>query len=116
MIQTYCRLLTCVFLGSVVLPPVATVSSTYSLEHHLSGSSGLKIILYCLAAVASSIGFLVLVRKYGAVLSREALNQANFLDSLPGSLVPPAIVIAAGLSLFLATRKKLTRNSPKPIA
>jgi hypothetical protein len=41
--------------------------------------------------VASSIGFLVLVRKYGAVLSREALDQANFLDSLPGSLVPPAI-------------------------
>ena len=101
MIQTYRRLLTCVFLGSVVLPPVAVVSSIYGLEHHLSGRAELKIMFYCLAAAASFVGFLALAKKYGAVLSREAFDQADFLDSLPGSLAPPAIVIAAGLSLFL---------------
>lgn len=101
MIRTYRRLLNCVFLGSLVLPPAAVVSSTYSLEQHLSGRAELKILFYCLAAAASFIGFLALVTKYGAVLSREALDQADFLDSLSGSLVPPMIVIAAGLGLFL---------------
>jgi spermidine synthase len=100
-IQTYRRFLNCVFLGSLILPPVAVVSSTYSLEQHLSGRAELKIMFYCLVAAASFIGFLAILKKYGAVLSREALDQADFLGSLSGSLVSTAIVISAGLSLFL---------------
>ena len=101
MIQSFRRLLIFVFLGSLVLPPVAVVSSTLSLGQHLSARAELKITIYCLVAAAISWGFLALATRLGPTLSQESLDQSEFLDSLPASFVPSAIVIAAGLSLFL---------------
>jgi spermidine synthase len=100
-IQTYRRLLVFLFLGSMLLPPVAVVSSTWSLGQHLSGRAELKLLVHCLVAAASFLVFLRLIKKAEPWLLQESQEQAGFLDSLPSSVVPSAIVAAAGLGLFL---------------
>jgi len=100
-IRSLHRILISVFLGSLLLPPIAVVSSGYSLGQQLSARAEWKIAIYFLLAAVSFWGFLTLAKRFGPSLSREALDQGEFLDSLPRSFVPAAIVMAAGLSLFL---------------
>ena len=101
MIRSLHRILISVFLGSLLLPPIAVVSSGYSLGQQLSARAEWKIAIYFLLAAVSFWGFLTLAKRFGPSLSREALDQGEFLDSLPSSFVPAAIVMAAGFSLFL---------------
>lgn len=101
MIRFFRQLLIFAFLGSAVLPPIAVISTTLSLGQHLSARAELKIAFYLLVAVVSLFGLLALSKKFEAALSRESLAQAEFLDSLPGSYVSFAIVVAAASSLFL---------------
>jgi len=100
-IRSFRRLLTIAFLGSVVLPPVAVISSMHSVGQNLAPGGKLKIACYCLLAAASVLGFLASARKFEPSLVQESLHQGEFLDLLRSSLVPLGIVIAAGLSLFL---------------
>jgi SAM-dependent methyltransferase len=100
-IRSFRRLLIFAFLGSVVLPPVAVISSLHSVGQQLSPGGKLKIACYCLLAAASVQGLLASARKFEPSLVEESLHQGEFLDVLPSTLVPLGIVIAAGLGLFL---------------
>ena len=101
MLKPFRQLLLSTFVGSLILPPLAAISSTRSLGGHFSFGAEVKISLYCLGAVGILAGFLILQRKFASALARESKEQADALDSVQDSLVPFAIVIAAALSLFL---------------
>ncbi len=99
MIRSFRRLLVLGFLASVALAPIAAILGKPA--SHFSTGVVVKIGLYCVVAAAGFVGFVAVSKRLEPSLSRESLKQAEFLDSLPSTIVPAAIVLAAGLSLFL---------------
>jgi len=101
LIRSFRSLLVFVFFCSLVLPPIAVVSSEYSLGHHVGTRAAAKILVYCVLAGAAFWGFRALLKRTATRLSQGALDQAEFLDSLEAPALSPAIASAAALSLFL---------------
>jgi len=100
-IRSFRRPLTLALLGSLLLPPMAVISSLHSVGQNSSPGGKLKIACYCLLAAGSVLVLLISARRFGPSLAEESVRQGEFLDLLDSSLVPLGIVIAAGLSLFL---------------
>lgn len=100
-IRSYRRLLILLLSGSLFLPPIAVISNIYRSNQALTSGAAFKIALYSIVSLGVVLGFSILLRIFESPLLREPLDQAEFLDSLPSSVVPAAIATAAALSLFM---------------
>ena len=90
------------FLGSVFLPPLAYLSSP-SIGGVIPspGEFYLKVSLYGVPALAAIVGLYLLLLKLEPYLLKESLDQAAFLETIPGRSLSIAIAASAALSLFL---------------
>ncbi len=101
MIRSFRYFLTFTFLGSLILPPFAALSTVVSGIARLPPGASYKMALYGVVAAGAFVAFYLLLVKIEPYLSRESRNQAAFLDTISGPFLSIAIVGSAALSLFL---------------
>jgi SAM-dependent methyltransferase len=98
------RLLVAIGFGAfVVLIVIVPLSLRYG-SGHADGSTNAAIlegVLLGAVALAATGALSYLLRRLEPLLDANALAQAQYLDKLETRFVDPAIVFAAGLSLFL---------------
>src|SRR5258707_3633739 len=101
-LRTFRYLLTLAFVGCLVLPGLAYITSpTESGVISPAGETFLKVAAYIGISLAALIGFRLLALRLERYLLRESQNQAAFLEDISYRFLPLAIVGSAALSLFL---------------
>jgi spermidine synthase len=101
MIRSFRYFLTLTFLGSLILPPFAALSTVVSGIARLPPGASYKMALYGVVAAGAFVAFYLLLVKIEPYLLRESRNQAAFLDTISGPFLSIAIAGSAALSLFL---------------
>src|ERR1700722_2756709 len=103
LIPSFRKLLSLAFVGSLILPGYAYLSNSYSggIAVVAAPASVLGVLVYVCVALAALAAFYVCTGKLVPLLSREALEQASFLEVIPQRFLGIAIAGAAALSLFL---------------
>jgi len=102
LLRSFRHFIVLAFLGSVFLPPLAYLSSPSIGEVIPSpGEFYLKVGLYGVAALAAIVGLYLLLLRLEPYLLKESLDQAAFLETIPGRSLSIAIAASAALSLFL---------------
>src|SRR5437879_1476535 len=102
LLRSFRHFIVLAFLGSVFLPPLAYLSSPSIAEVIPSpGEFYLKVGLYGVPALAAIVGLYLLLLKLEPYLLKESLDQAAFLETIPGRSLSIAIAASAALSLFL---------------
>ena len=89
MIRSLHRILISVFLGSLLLPPIAVVSSGYSLGQQLSARAEWKIAIYFLLAAVSFWGFLTLAKRFAPRFRGKLSIKANSWIHFPAPSSQP---------------------------
>ena len=101
-LRTFRYLLTLAFVGCLVLPGLAYITSpTESGVISPAGETFLKVAAYIGISLAALIGFRLLALRLERYLLRESQNQAAFLEDISYRFLPIAIAGSAALSLFL---------------
>lgn len=101
MIRAFRYFLALAFLGSLILPPFAALSTVVSGVARLPPGAGYKMALYGVVAAGGFAAFCLLLVKVEPYLLRESQNQAAFLDTISAPFLSMAIAGSAALSLFL---------------
>src|ERR1700730_4946255 len=102
LLRSFRHFIVLAFLGSVFLPPLAYLSSPSSGGVIPSpGEFYLKVGLYGVPALAAIVGLYLLLLRLEPYLLKESLDQAAFLETIPGRSLSIAIAASAALSLFL---------------
>ena len=102
LLRSFRLLLTAAFVGSLILPGLAYVSTPPSPGAALSSSQWLfRVSLYVPASLIALGSFYILLLKLEPLLRKESLEQSGFLEAISGRFLSLAIVGSAGLSLFL---------------
>src|SRR6266436_1472321 len=101
LLRSFRHFIVLAFLGSVFLPPLAYLSSPSIGEVIPSpGEFYFKVGLYGVPALAAIVGLYLLLRRLEPYLLKESLDQAAFLETIPGRSLSIAIAASAALSLF----------------
>jgi spermidine synthase len=102
LLTAFRNLLTLAFLGSLILPGFAYISSPADGSAVPTNASWiLQITVYLAVTIAATLGFNRLTLKLEPFLARESLDQSAYLELLAERFLPIAIVGSAALSLFL---------------
>ena len=109
--RQYTRLLSLAFLGSGLIPLVTFATNRYAAAVEKAPHArfaklaarafiGWKSLLLTTLLIIATIAVTYLLRRLEPAIDRFAIEQAEFIASLPSRYIAPGIAIAAGLSLF----------------
>src|SRR2546422_602291 len=100
MTRAFLRLVGLAFLGAALVPVVTVTCDRWSV-HHAFSPGFLSELSGTALALAATLGFYAVLRKYQSRVDANAREQADFLSAFPSQYADLAIFGAAALSLFL---------------
>src|SRR3989442_10589809 len=100
MTRAFLRLVGLAFLGAALVPVVTVTCDRWSVHHAFSPGFLFELSGTALA-LAGTLGFYAVLRRYQSRVDANAREQADFLSAFPSQYADLAIFGAAALSLFL---------------